>query len=751
MMQKYLRALSTLTAVVIIVGVTLSITVVVALWVSGIITSNSSYGTGITKIEIYYIEDYGVLAKIVLKNTGSTSISIDRITVNGRTAKVKIARDLNDPNNIMVYANTTIEKDPFILPAGHMAEIWIIPPISIEAGVMYRIGVHLSNNILLQQPIKARISTTKSKYQLLLYAFTRMPGFHLDLQANGNATVYLNDHKIGTYTDLTIDYPVPPAARSKRIGIASRTNNLYLYRGDNLLAIMYNNTGNTIFNARLLLSYTSRPDGTVSWLQLLRDMPTWKYWLNGKPSGDWWSPSYNDSSWNKAKLPMGKGYPVATKIILRKGKTIYLRGNATIPSSIAGLEITGFKTGWLRVSSDDNVTFFINGKLVLHTTSPWGAYYWNYVVRIDPKSLGLKPGNTYVLAANVTNMGGAWYFDYELCLEAVLSNGDIVNITIPSRPIAKIMVVPPGATPPTNWWSTSYDDSSWATGYLPIGLGNYSWTNTVVKGSTILIRIHFSLNNIPIVVDSHNRYNPLYTGFIGKLVVFDMVSYTYSYYKVYNPTGDPRETSRYIIIGKDGKQGSINDVLNHKLPAIYTGKPHIISSPSAAAEDFETPPTSPIIVLINKHTDKTFNLTWTNLNGFRDKFVLQPVRNAIPGMDILILWEDLWSSPEWHHTWNDGRAFVDHVVRVTWLENGDVQIGVYRCSGSYLHTFMLASRYVYFKPHKDSWGDDTRLPWTKWIDGILVHWEIGYNPITHSFTTWVSPTSYKVTVWTISP
>ncbi|NPA98627.1 MAG: hypothetical protein GXO43_04540 [Crenarchaeota archaeon] len=79
-----MRALSPLVATVIIVAVTLSITVVITLWVSGIITGY----TGIERLDIYdtycmkYNSNYYMI--LYLKNTGTRPVTIDNIFIDNK-------------------------------------------------------------------------------------------------------------------------------------------------------------------------------------------------------------------------------------------------------------------------------------------------------------------------------------------------------------------------------------------------------------------------------------------------------------------------------------------------------------------------------------------------------------------------------------------------------------------------------------------------------------------------------------------
>ncbi len=247
------------------------------------------------------------------------------------------------------------------------------------------------------------------------------------------------------------------------------------------------------------------------------------------------------------------------------------------------------------------------------------------------------------------------------------------------------------------------------------------------------------------------------TGISGHLISFDIASWRFYYWDIKNKdtTGFVTDPSKFILIGKGGTEGT----LDNPPPPKYEGTVKVLTTSGYKCEELAGPPdgkpdkpTAPIVVVANIETElRNFNFTWINMNpSCVDRFMMEKIPNGIPGLDFLILWEDLWSSPNWWYTWRDCRSYVDHVVRVTWLKTGDVRVGVYRCSGCYLHVFLLGDKYIYFKPHGDAWGDThegTPDPYgIYWFtkNGVKIYYEIGYDG-----GTWISPSGYVVKIWEI--
>ena len=114
--------------------------------------------------------------------------------------------------------------------------------------------------------------------------------------------------------------------------------------------------------------------------------------------------------------------------------------------------------------------------------------------------------------------------------------------------------------------------------------------------------------------------------------------------------------------------------------------------------------------------------------------------------------------PEWQNG-PDPHSWIDHVVRVTWLEDGRIRIGVYRADGGYLHVFYIGEDYIYERPHYNYWGNlqfihnvDPNNPrygtYWWWENGMKVHVEIGNNLQDGSGGgIWISDNNYNVIIW----
>ncbi len=250
------------------------------------------------------------------------------------------------------------------------------------------------------------------------------------------------------------------------------------------------------------------------------------------------------------------------------------------------------------------------------------------------------------------------------------------------------------------------------------------------------------------------------TGYNGFMVSFDPVTWRYSFWTLENPTGDPTRGDAFILYGAGDAVGSLED----PPPPKYSGYTPVITDPTALIEDYNKVPTSPLLMVLNLHAKlEDWNFTLYNYprsDGYRQitKFIMKNLPRAVRALDFILLWEDQWRSPTWTNTPSDWRSWIDHVVRVTWMETREVRIGVYRASGGYLHVFYIGKDFVYYKPHGDTWGDsgygtsDTVTPGLEdryvFIEGIhtFAFYEIGYDG-----GFWIAPSGYNVTVWYITP
>ena len=246
----------------------------------------------------------------------------------------------------------------------------------------------------------------------------------------------------------------------------------------------------------------------------------------------------------------------------------------------------------------------------------------------------------------------------------------------------------------------------------------------------------------------------------GCLVEFDPATWEYKYWNILCDLSEPENATKYILIGKNGASGNITN----PPPPLYQGETPVLIRSFASASTYNTPPTSPVIMVLNLYAHlRTWNFTWQDLAKYRDKFIMEKVPKAVTGLDFILLWEDQWgnpansgngkSGPEWIN-WDDPHAWIDHAVRITWLEDGRVRVGVYRAGGGYFHVLYIGEDYIYHKPYGDYWGDpefideDTQsqyyAPEYWWWESstLKTHYEIGYDG-----DTWISTSNYEVRIW----
>ena len=250
------------------------------------------------------------------------------------------------------------------------------------------------------------------------------------------------------------------------------------------------------------------------------------------------------------------------------------------------------------------------------------------------------------------------------------------------------------------------------------------------------------------------------TGKNGWLVEFDPATWEYRFWSLYNPDEDPTTSDDFTLIGYGGSTGN----LSNPPPPIYQGECPVTVNPAEYVDDYDVPPTTPIIVALNLHAQRSdWNFTLYNFerdDGVRQvtRFIMELTPKAVAGLDFTILWEDAWSSPSTTRGPGDWRAWIDHVVRVTWLKDGRIRVGVYRCSGGFLHVFYIGDEFIYYKPHGDTWGDmgygltDAVSPGLEgryaFIEGthFFSFYEIGYDG-----GNWTSPNGYVVKIWYAQP
>jgi hypothetical protein len=131
---------------------------------------------------------------------------------------------------------------------------------------------------------------------------------------------------------------------------------------------------------------------------------TWSYTLS-QPSGDWMSPNFNDSSWQRGKSGFGtKGTPGAIIGTTWKTDDIWLRRQVELPSFTPD-DIQG----WLY--HDEDAEVYINGVLALKVS----GFICNYdPIPLSPQSKdALKPGKN-VFAVHCHQTFGGQYVDFGL-------------------------------------------------------------------------------------------------------------------------------------------------------------------------------------------------------------------------------------------------------------------------------------------------------------------------------------------------
>lgn len=116
-------------------------------------------------------------------------------------------------------------------------------------------------------------------------------------------------------------------------------------------------------------------------------------------------------------------------------------------------------------------------------------------------------------------------------------------------------------------------------------------------------------------------------------------------------------------------------------------------------------PNSPVVIVINpKAGIDDWDFTWhgwkSACGGWAVNYTLhlEKIDNAVPGLDFLIFWEDLWWKPGYTNP-GDANSWTDHIVRVTWMRSGVVRVAVYHASGCYYHEFWIGDTHYYDKGH----------------------------------------------------
>lgn len=131
-----------------------------------------------------------------------------------------------------------------------------------------------------------------------------------------------------------------------------------------------------------------------------------KYMTDRKPSGDWTSPDYDDSSWNSAPGAFGsKDMPGVSTLWRGDDRDIWVRRTIELKEDLSEKDIV------LEYSHDDVFELYVNGVKVVGT-----GYVWKNNVRINlPEEAvrTMKPGKLTV-AAHCHNTVGGSYVDFGL-------------------------------------------------------------------------------------------------------------------------------------------------------------------------------------------------------------------------------------------------------------------------------------------------------------------------------------------------
>lgn len=104
----------------------------------------------------------------------------------------------------------------------------------------------------------------------------------------------------------------------------------------------------------------------------------------------------------------------------------------------------------------------------------------------------------------------------------------------------------------------------------------------------------------------------------------------------------------------------------------------------------------PVIVVKNPLAGKDNYIIWMNHNDVSYEwgsgyYNLSKVDEAVPYLDFIIFFEDLWNPPN-----NAGDAdYNEHVTRVTWLRDGSARVAVYFGAHGYTFDVYVGGKYVY--------------------------------------------------------
>ena len=254
----------------------------------------------------------------------------------------------------------------------------------------------------------------------------------------------------------------------------------------------------------------------MTWLEYL--------WLStSSPPPDWVSPSFDDSSWSGGLMPAGYGpdYTWATALPSNRatgGSYLFRRRFCLTQDQLDVLKSTESSV-ILYLAADDRGSVWLNGEQVLaeEGNTNHEMVYWNQQQSLVGSQLDLLEAGVNLLAVEVANDAGSSDagFDGDLRVDTREDWPEGGECYLPSRPqvisilssvaVSDILTMTgleylwlSASSPPLEWVSPSFDDSSWSGGLMPAGYGqDYAWVTALpsnrATGGSYLFRRRFCL------------------------------------------------------------------------------------------------------------------------------------------------------------------------------------------------------------------------------------------------------------------
>lgn len=102
----------------------------------------------------------------------------------------------------------------------------------------------------------------------------------------------------------------------------------------------------------------------------------------------------------------------------------------------------------------------------------------------------------------------------------------------------------------------------------------------------------------------------------------------------------------------------------------------------------------PVITVLNPMAGRDDFIVWVDHNEVNYEngsgyYKLDRIENAVPFLDFILFFEDLWMDPS-----NDA-DYNEHVTRVTWMRNGKVRVAVYFGDHAYTFDVYVGGEFVY--------------------------------------------------------